>query len=383
VTSSIPGFTEQLRQLIALPSVSCTTPAFDMGNRAVVELLAQWLGDMGFRTEILDVPGYTNKANLVATLGSGSGGLVLAGHTDTVPCNPELWQQDPYTLTDRDHRFYGLGATDMKGFFPVALAAASAFTAKDLKQPLIIVATADEESSMDGAKALVDAGKPQARFAVIGEPTGMRPVRMHKGMMMEAVRVEGRSGHSSDPSLGNNALEAMHLVMSDLLQFRQQLQERYQNPGFAIQVPTMNLGCIHGGDNPNRICGQCELHFDIRPLPGMELDALRDALRQRLQPLAHKTGTNITLSQLFPGVPAFEQPAQSHLVETVEKLTGCASESVAFATEAPFMQALGMETLVMGPGSIEQAHQPNEYIEQSQIEPATEVLRKLIKQLCL
>ena len=354
-----------------------------MGNKAVIELLAQWLADLGFATEIMDVPGYTNKANLIATLGSGPGGLVLAGHTDTVPCDPELWNQDPYSLTEREQRFYGLGTTDMKGFFPVALAAAQEFTSADLKQPLIILATADEESSMDGAKALVDAGKPKARYAVIGEPTGMRPIRMHKGMMMEAVRVEGRAGHSSDPALGINALEAMHVVMEDMLSFRQELQERYRNPGFAIAVPTMNLGCIHGGDNPNRICGHCELHFDIRPLPGMDLEDLRQALRQRLQPIAETTGTNITLSQLFPGVPAFEQPAQSALVSAVERLTGHTSESVAFATEAPFLQALGMETLVMGPGSIEQAHQPNEYLEHSQIQPAISVIRDLIKELCL
>ncbi len=380
---ALPDFTEQLRQLVAIPSVSCTTPAFDMGNRPVVELLAGWLADIGFATEIMDVPGYSNKANLIATLGSGPGGLVLAGHTDTVPCNPELWEQDPYQLSEKNDRFYGLGATDMKGFFPVALAAAQAFTAAELKQPLIIVATADEESSMDGAKALVDAGRPHGRYAVIGEPTGMHPIRMHKGMMMEAIRVEGQSGHSSDPALGNNALEAMHLVMSDLLQFRAELQQRYTNPGFTIAVPTMNLGCIHGGDNPNRICGQCELHLDFRPLPGMDLNDIRSALRRRLAPLAEATGTDIVLSQLFPGVPPFEQTANSQLIHAVEKLTGHTAGSVAFATEAPFMQALGMETVVMGPGSIDQAHQPNEYIEQSQIAPAIDVLKHLIKTLCV
>jgi acetylornithine deacetylase len=383
VIRQLPDFTEQLRQLIAIPSVSCTTPAFDMGNREVIELLAAWLDDSGFATEILEVPGHCNKANLIATLGTGPGGLVLAGHTDTVPCNPELWQQDPYSLTEREGRFYGLGTTDMKGFFPVALAAAREFSSAHLKQPLIIVATADEESSMDGAKALVEAGRPKGRYAVIGEPTGMRPIRMHKGMMMESVRVQGRSGHSSDPSLGNNALDAIHLVMGDLISFRGELQQAYNHPGFDIAFPTLNLGCIHGGDNPNRICGSCELHFDLRPLPGMDLDELRDALQRRLRPLAEATATDIVLSQLFPGVPAFEQPAQSRLVETVERLTGQTAGSVAFATEAPFMQALGMETLVMGPGSIEQAHQPDEYIEQSQIKPAIDLLRALIKHLCL
>src|SRR5690606_37299728 len=225
----------------------------------------------GFEIEVLPIPGQPHKANLIATLGRGAGGLVLAGHTDTVPCDPDRWASDPFSLTERDGRLYGLGATDMKGFFPVALEAARRFDQSKLQQPLIILATADEESSMDGARLLAELGRPKARYAVVGEPTGMKPVRMHKGIMMERVRVQGLAGHSSNPALGNNALEAMHLVIADLLAFRSELQNRYRNPGFAVPVPTLNLGHIHGGDNPNRICGHCELQFDLRPLPGMQV----------------------------------------------------------------------------------------------------------------
>ncbi len=378
----LPSLTEQLTQLVATPSVSSHQPSWDMGNREVIELLAGWLESIGFAIDIMPVTGKPNKANLIATRGSGPGGLVLAGHTDTVPCDENLWQQDPLKLSDREQRFYGLGATDMKGFFPVAIEAARRFTATPLQQPLIVLATADEESSMSGARELAAQGRPRARYAVVGEPTGLKPIRMHKGMMMEAVRVRGRAGHSSDPSLGDNALETMHQVLGALLQFRRRLQAEHRHQGFRIQVPTLNLGCIHGGDNANRICGQCELHFDLRPLPGMSNDELRAQIDTQLQPL-RDGGADIELVTLFGGVAAFEQPADSALVRAAQLLTGHSAESVAFATEAPFLQQLGMETVVMGPGCIDQAHQPNEYIEQKQIQPAVAILQSLIQEFCL
>jgi len=375
-------FTHRLSQLIAQPSVSCTSPKLDMSNRGVVELLASWLKPLGFHIELMDVA--EGKVNLIATLGSGPGGLVLAGHTDTVPCNPERWQQDPFALTERNNRYYGLGATDMKGFFPVVLAAIDGLgdELKKLRQPLIVLATSDEESSMNGARALAAAGRPKARYAVIGEPTNMKPIRMHKGIMMEAVRIQGLAGHSSDPSLGHNALDAMHEVLSELITFRRDLKDHYDNPGFAVNFPTLNLGHIHGGDNPNRICGHCELHFDLRPLPGMNIDELRGNLLQRLQPVADKFHTPLQLESLIEGIDAYEEPQQSELVALAEKLTGHKAESVAFATEAPLLQNLGMQTLVMGPGSIDQAHQPNEYIEINQIAPAVNIVRSLIRDLC-
>lgn len=376
-------YREQLRQLVALPSVSCAVPNWDMGNLPVIELLAQWLEERGFATEILPLKDQPGKANLVATLGSGPGGLVFAGHSDTVPYDEQRWQSDPFKLTERDGKLYGLGATDMKGFFPAVLAAVDRFLDTPLKQPLIILATADEESSMSGARALAQMGKPKARYAVIGEPTELVPVHMHKGIMMEAIRVRGASGHSSDPALGNNALDTMQRVMADLIQLRQELQARHRNPGFAVQVPTLNLGCIHGGDSPNRICAECELHFDLRPLPGMALAELRQTIQNRLAPIAEQSGTDIVFSTLFEGVEPFAQDRNSALVQACEKLTGHSAESVAFATEAPFFQSLGMETLVLGPGSIKQAHQPDEFIDTRQLEPAVEILSGLIQKFCV
>lgn len=373
----------QLSQLVACQSVSSALPSLDQSNRGVIDLLANWLEDLGFRCEILPIEEQSNKANLLATLGQGSGGLVLAGHTDTVPYNAEKWQQDPFQLKEHNECWYGLGATDMKGFFPVALAAAAQFKSEQLTAPLMILATADEESSMCGARALVEQGRPKGRYAVIGEPTSLRPVRAHKGIMMEAIRITGQAGHSSNPSLGRNAMEDMHLVLAELLAFRGELQRQYQNPLFEINYPTLNPGYIHGGDNPNRICGHCELHFDLRPLPGMDLVQLRGLIETRLGKLQQASGMAIQFESLFPGVPAYEQAQNSALVAAAEKLTGFNAEAVAFATEAPFLQQLGHETIVMGPGSIDQAHQPNEFIAISQIDPAIHTVTGLIRQFCL
>jgi acetylornithine deacetylase len=377
-------YKDQLSQLVALASVSCAIAEWDMPNIKVIELLANWFGDAGFNTQILPLP-QAGKANLMATLGTGAGGLVLAGHSDTVPYDANSWHSDPFTLTEKDGKLYGLGATDMKGFFPVILAAVQPYLTRQFKHPLIVLATADEESSMSGARALANSGLGGAtpRYAVIGEPTELKPIHMHKGIMMEAIRVRGKSGHSSNPALGNNALEAMNQVMNELLGLRNELQLKYRNPGFAVQSPTLNLGCIHGGDGANRICASCELHFDLRLLPGMDNDEVRAAIQQRLLPIAESTGTDVVLSSLFEGVDPFGERADAELVKLCEQLTGKPAESVAFATEAPFMQKLGMQTLVLGPGSINQAHQPDEYIPLEHIEPAVKILRGLIERYCL
>ena len=380
---NLPSLREQLQQLVASPSVSATNPKLDMGNRGVIDLLAAWLDTLGFSTEIMPIPEQPNKANLIATLGSGDGGLVLAGHTDTVPYDDNRWQSDPFTLSERDNRLYGLGSTDMKGFFPLAIEAAKSFADKPLQQPLIILATADEETSMSGARALVKAGMPKARYAVIGEPTGLKPIRMHKGMMMESLRITGQAGHSSNPAYGASALEAMHSAISEILKLRGEFQQRYKNPGFAVPVPTLNLGCIHGGDNPNRICGHAELQFDLRPLPGMPMDDLREELNRRLQGAVSDEKIRVEMHSLIGGVEAFEEPANSELVKVAEKLTGHSAESVAFATEAPFLQKLGMQTIVLGPGDIDQAHQPDEYLGLERIDPMVEILRGLIGKFCL
>ena len=375
---------EQLNKVVSLPSVSSANASIDMSNKPVIDHLAEQFESLGFECELIPIPGSeTTKFNLIATLGSGPGGLVLAGHTDTVPLDEELWSLDPFKVTQRDGKLFGLGVTDMKGFFPIIMEAVKPLLDKSFKEPLIVLATADEETSMQGARSIAEMGRPKARAAIIGEPTGLQPVKAHKGIMMDSVRLLGQSGHSSDPSLGNNALDAMHAVISDLMIYREELKQRYSSDLFSIPHPTLNLGVIHGGDNPNRICGHCELEFDIRLMPGMHIETVRGEIRNRIATLMNPLGIQFELAALFTGVPAFFADENSALLKTAEKLTGHAGISVGFGTEGPFLQELGMDTIIMGPGNIDQAHQPDEYMSIDMIEPCIDVLQKMISHHCL
>ena len=377
-----PPLTTMLEALIGTLSVSSVTPAFDHSNEPLIMLLAGWLERAGFQVEILPVPGHPRKFNLLGTLGSGPDGLVLSGHTDTVPFDAPLWNYDPLKLTEANGRYYGLGTSDMKAFFALALEAARGLQAADLRAPLMILATADEESAMHGARALADAGRRLGRHALIGEPTNLRPVRLHKGVMGEAVRLIGRSGHASDPRFGNNALDGMHAVLSALMAWRETLQHTHQHPAFPVPYPTVNFGQIRGGDNPNRICGDCELHLDLRVLPGMDPADLRAELAQRVAEVSERRGLQWSVEPLFTPIPPAETPATAPIVRACESLTGYCAEAVSFGTEMPFLNQLGMDTLILGPGDIAQAHQPDEFLALDRIPPMLEILRALIQQFC-
>jgi acetylornithine deacetylase len=378
----VPSLVQMLQQLIATMSVSSVNPAFDNSNRPLIDLLAEWLVAAGFQIEILPIPNHAGKFNLLGTLGSGSGGLVLAGHTDTVPFDAAYWSYDPLILTKANERYYGLGTADMKSFFALALEAAREFTATDFTAPLMILATADEESAMHGARALAESGRSFGRYVLIGEPTNLRPVRLHKGVMGEAIRLIGCSGHASDPRFGNNALDGMNTVMTELLKWREELQQTYRHLAFSVPYPTLNLGHIHGGDNPNRICGECELHVDLRVLPGLDPAELRSELARRVRVIAEVRGLQWSVEPLFAPIPPAETPADSAIVRACEALSGHAAEAVSFGTEAPFFNQLGMDTVIFGPGDIAQAHQPDEYLALERIPPMLDILRGLIKQFC-
>ena len=383
MTAKSPELIECLQQLIGTPSVSSVQPQHDQSNRPVIDLLANWLADLGFSIEIMHLPDQPDKANLIATLGTGPGGLILSGHTDTVPCNEQSWTSDPFTLTERDKRLYGLGSADMKSFMGLAMEAVKQHDMKRLQAPLILLATADEESSMDGAIALVEADRPKAKYAIIGEPTGLKPIRAHKGIIMESIRLKGQSGHSSDPELGNNAMEGMHRVISEILRWRHELQAKHHDPNFSVPYPTLNLGHIHGGDNPNRICGDCELHIDLRPLPGMIVEGLREQLDQRIKGCLADSDLEYERSSLIRGTEPMFTPADAEIVQMAEKLTGYQAESVAYCTEGPYLNSMGMQTIIMGPGHIDQAHQPDEYLPMEQIQPAVDLIGKMIEMTCM
>ncbi|MDM3871922.1 acetylornithine deacetylase [Porticoccus sp. W117] len=376
------SFLEHYKTLIATPSISSGNPHWDHSNREVIQHLEGWLSDRGFAVEITELESVPGKFNLVASYGSGDGGLLLAGHTDTVPFDESRWNFDPFKLTESDNKLYGLGSIDMKGFFAFVLDAIDGMDLSKLQQPLRILATADEETTMAGARQLAAQKTIRPDYAIIGEPTSMQAVYCHKGHFSESITVTGRSGHSSNPDYGLNALEIMNEVMTNLLQTQQQMKERYQQPSFDVPYPTINLGHIHGGDNPNRICACCELQIDVRPMPGMSVASVYDLLNDALKPLEERHPGAIELTHMHEAIPAFSGSPDSSLVKLAEKVSGQPAVAVNYCTEAPFISELGCETIVMGPGSIAQAHQPDEYLDMSEIKPTTEKLRQLIVGCC-
>jgi len=381
--TTLPTLTDMIATLVRTPSVSCVNPVYDMSNRPVAEQLANWLSDLGANAELMDIPGPRDNLNVIAQFGSGPPGIALCGHTDTVPCDESLWQYDPYQATQVDDRLYGLGSADMKGFLALAMHAVQRFQATDLQRSVIFIGSADEESSMDGARILSSDNLTMPNVCLVGEPTDMQPIRQHKGSLMERVTVIGRSGHSSDPKLGLNAIEGMQQVLRALDSFRTDLEQRYQDDAFNVPVPTLNYGHIIGGDNPNRICGDCSLDFDLRLMPGMHYALIRQALHQHVRNAMHESDFQVTFTTLFEGVDALQGKTHSPFVHACEQHSGHVAGAVSFCTEAPFYAALGADTVVMGPGSIDVAHQPNEFLPLNALAPMQSVVEKLIHQYCV
>ena len=375
----------QLAELVAIPSVSAVNPDFDMSNRAVIECLDDWYSSAGFSTRVQSVTDTPDKANLIARLGPDNqdDGLVLSGHTDTVPFDAGRWKSDPFVLDERDGRWYGLGSADMKCFFPLILAALEGIDAQELRRPLVMVATADEESTMNGARKIAEAGERLGRYVVIGEPTQLIPIHKHKGILIGKIDLIGRSGHSSDPALGANALDCMHNIISGLKAWRERTAENLRDEDFAVPTPTMNLGTIRGGDSPNRICADCELMFDIRMLPGMSVDAIRSELSEIVDECCASEGIQGQLRLTMEPLPAMDTPLASPIVQALQEAGGCQSKTVAFATEGPFFNALGSDSVIFGPGDIATAHQPDEYVDIDRALRMVDILRSLIERFCI
>ncbi|MBL7004332.1 MAG: acetylornithine deacetylase [Gammaproteobacteria bacterium] len=380
--NKLPPLTQMMSQLIALPSISSAHAHLDQSNQAVIELLATWAESIGFNIEIQKID-QSNKYNLIASAGSGQNGLMLSGHTDTVPYDETQWTSDPFKLTHKDNKFYGLGSCDMKSFIAMALEASQTVDFKKLKRPLILCATANEETDMSGARWLKDNFNHHVSNCIIGEPTELIPIVQHKGILMESITFLGQAGHSSDPDNGNSALEGMIDFINALRNYREDLQNKHQNPAFAVPVPTMNFGHIHGGDNPNRICAKCQCDIDIRFLPGMKLENLRDSIQQIAFKVANNRGLKVQFDLLFNGIPALETDANSEITQYLETISHKKSQTVAFGTEAPYFSQMNIDTMIFGPGSIQQAHQANEYVADQQIDPTIDALRKAIKHFCL
>lgn len=375
----LPSFLEVYEGLISTSSISSTDTRWDEGNEQVIAKLADWLSALGFVIQIEQVA--PNKQNLIAKLGSGEGGLLLAGHSDTVPFDEGRWNYNPHALTQANNRFYGLGTADMKGFFAFIYEAVKKVDWSKQTKPLYVLATCDEETTMLGARHFTEQAPFKPDYCIIGEPTSLVPIRAHKGHVANAIRVTGKSGHSSNPALGVNAIEIMHQVLFALMQLRDRLIKEYHHPGFEIPTPTLNLGHIHGGDSPNRICGCCELHYDVRPLPGISLDGLDNLMRDALRDVQQQWPGRIELIPLHDPIPGYECAHDHPFIHGISEICEQPAQTVNYCTEAPFLQQI-CPTLVLGPGSIDQAHQPDEFLAFEFIDPTVRVLSRAMQKYC-
>lgn len=305
------------------------------------------------------------KANLLASIGPDTaGGMVLSGHSDVVPVTDQKWTSDPFTLVERDGRFYGRGAADMKGFIAACLAAVPMWQRLALKRPIHLAFSYDEEIGCLGVPQLLSRLKTQLEapaLAIIGEPTGMRIGVRHRGFFGHRALFSGLPAHSSDPSLGASAIEPAAYLVTCLASLRRSLAK--QGGG-----TTINIGQINGGTAINIVPGCCEVLWEFRPPDEATAQRVRDTVRDALADLP--PGVTVEAMQIA-GVPALSACDNGTAVTVARELGALWPETdLPFGTEAGFFQQVGISTVVCGPGSIAQAHQPDEWICVSQLQAA-------------
>lgn len=377
-----PEFLEFYSKLIAINSASSDIPDEDITNERVIDLLMEFLTPLGFTCKKYPVQKSRNKFNMIARLGDGNGGLALCGHTDTVPTDPTKWDTPPFKLSLVDNKLYGLGVIDMKGFFAFIAEAITNVDLKKLSKPIYILATADEETTMNGAIQLLEDFKGKPDLIIVGEPTSRVPVIMHKGHLVQSVTAKGIGGHSSNPDAGINAIKIANEIIIELNKLESLLKSKYNQPLFSIPYPTLNIGQIYGGDVPNRICEECTVTFDIRPIPGTTSKLMKEETLTALTPLMNKYPGRIFISQPYDAAEPFGGFLTKDLVDYLETITNQKAIAVNYATEATYYQNIA-PTVVLGAGSINMAHQPNEYLETSEIAPMLKILDDCISKFCL
>jgi acetylornithine deacetylase len=382
-----------LSRLVAFDSTSRNS------NLPLADFLCDYLDRPGVRIVRQPSPDGT-KANVVAWLGpeptgsepSERPGLVLSGHMDVVPAEEEGWQSDPFTLTDGGDRWVARGACDMKGFLAIAanlaLVALAAAATGRLRAPLALVFTYDEEVGTLGARHLLESyadGRLLPRNAVIGEPTSLRVARAHKGHLKMRITLHGRSAHSGYPHLGVNAIEPAGRVIDALAALRRTLEsEPAPHAELFPEVPyvPLNVGTVHGGSAINVVPDRCIVEVGVRPLPGMDSAALAERVRRAVtETLAGLHGA-FDVELLSDSPPLFlddDAPIHRHLRALVGQQ---ADATVSFATDAGWLQRLGLDCAVFGPGTIEVAHKPNEHVPKAELARARGLIGETVRHFC-
>jgi acetylornithine deacetylase len=377
---------ELLAKLIAFDTTSRDS------NLALIEYVEGLLGALGVNaTRVPNAEG--RKANLYATLGPGTeGGIVLSGHTDVVPVDGQKWSSDPFTLTERDGRLYGRGSCDMKGFLALALAAAPIFAEPGrLKRPVHLAFSYDEEVGCIGAPSMIaEIAKhvPRPAAVIVGEPTMMEVVHGHKGITTYTVTVTGHEAHSSLTHLGLSANAVAVRLMHRLSELADRL-ERDGDPAspFVPRHATLTIGMINGGTAGNILARECVFLFDLRCPPGMDPAAILSpflaeakTLDAEMKARFPEAGIEIVRRSL---TPAFAPEPDGEAERVARGLAGDNGPPrvVPYAAEAGQFQEAGFSTVICGPGSIEQAHQPDEYVDRVQMERGAAFMLRLAEML--
>lgn len=363
-----------LDRLVGFPSVS-RDPLDDL-----VDAVAEVSDLPGLRIERFADPDQPGKSSLVCTAGpDDTDGLVITGHLDVVPVDGQPWTSDPFRLTRRDGRLVARGAADMKGFVAATLAALRTMDLRKLRRQLVLAWTHDEEVGTLGSALLVrnTADRRWPTACLVGEPTDFRILRMHPGHTVVHVVARGVAAHSSMPELGRNAIDAAADALLALRRLGLLLAgEHHPRPGMERDHVVLNVGCIEGGVAVNVVPDRCAITVGLRQLPGMEPDALVDRVRAAVGPDFEVLLGRVTPSLLTePGTP-LEAHLRTHARSGV---LGAAP----FATDGGNLARLGMLPLVFGPGSIEVAHQADEWLDEGDLHRAVEVVSDLIGQRCL
>ena len=358
----------------------------DQSNRALIDCIADHLRSLGVQPRLTH-DAERRKFNLFATLGEGKpAGVVLSGHTDTVPWTGQAWTVDPLGAELRDGRLYGRGSADMKAFIGLCVAHAGHFLEADLPQAVHLAFSFDEEVGCFGVRHLIadlkDAGLAPTH-CIVGEPTGMVPALAHKGVYRWRCCVKGKAAHSSQTPRAVNAIEAASRVVAQVAD----MADRWRAdgpwyPGFEVPCTTAAVGVMHGGIADNVVPEDCHFHYEFRNLPGTDADAMQArvtgyaaSLQGAMQAVDPATGFRF---EPICAVPAFLAAADDPAVRLAQRLTGSQQTTlVGFGTEAGLFQGAGIPTVVCCPGFIDQAHQADEFVSLRQLAACEDFLRAL------
>jgi acetylornithine deacetylase len=360
-----------------------------LSNLALIEWVEAYLDGLGVPHRRVPNPEGT-KTNLIATLGPNiEGGVVLSGHTDVVPVDGQAWSSDPFKVEQRGTRLYGRGTCDMKGFLALALAAAPDILAADPKKPVHLAFSYDEEIGCLGAPDMIGViarELPRPALVVVGEPTNMEAVRGHKGISTFKVTVTGHEAHSSQTQLGVSAIMEAVKLMAALSDLAVKL-EREADPAspFTPKHATLTIGIVHGGTAGNILARECAFHFDLRCQGGLDPDQILAGFYAQVREMdtalkARFEHCGVVIERRSNTPPL--NPEEDGVAEVfARRLAGDNGPPrvVAFAAEAGQFQQAGFSTVICGPGSIDQAHQPDEFVELSQMERGAAFMARLIE----